>query len=91
MGENITIEDLQEIAERIGIEVRHEPIKVEGTLLVGGYCVVRGKPTVIVNKKAPRVEKVRVLVEALKRHDLSNVYLKPAVRKLLECNGEEGH
>lgn len=71
------------MAERLGIEVRLEPLKIEGTLHTGGYCLVMGRPVVMLNKKAARSEQIKVLVDALKRHDLSGVYIKPALRKSL--------
>ncbi len=89
MGERITLDELKEVAERLGIEVRLEPLKVEGSLYSGGYCRVRGKPVVILNKKAGKGEQMKVLVEALKRHDLSGMYLKPAMRKFLGLEDED--
>ena len=43
------------------------------------------------NSQAKPAEKIRTLVQALKRFDLSGIYLKPALRDLLEGGaGEEG-
>ncbi|MCX7983080.1 MAG: hypothetical protein N2572_09275 [Syntrophales bacterium] len=83
MGERVTLDDLKEIADRLGIEVRLEPLTIEGTIHVGGYCLVKGKPVVILNKKSSRIEQIKTLGEAIKKHDLSGLYLRPAIRRYL--------
>lgn len=89
MGDRITLEELKEIAERMGIEVRLEPLTIEGTIHTGGYCLIMGKPVIILNKRAGKGEQMKVLVEALKRQDLSGIYLKPAMRRFLGLMVEE--
>ena len=76
--------ELEILADRLGITVRYEPLKIDGALHTGGYCRVRGQDFVIIHKKASPREKVQVLVQALKRFDLSHLYVLPTVRKLME-------
>lgn len=87
MDDNATLSQLEELAQRIGITVRYEPLKVEGFVHTGGFCRVQGKDFVIINKKAAGRDKIHILVDALKRHDLSQIYVLPSLREMLGADG----
>lgn len=87
MDEQLMLGQMEEIAAGLGIEVRYETVRREGGFISGGLCRIRGKPVVIVNRKAPLSEQVEVLASALKRFDLSGVYLRPGLREYLEAAG----
>ena len=84
MDDNATLSQLEELAQRIGITVRYEPLKIEGFIHTGGFCRVHGKDFVIINKKATGREKMHILIDALKRHDLSQIFVLPSLRKILD-------
>jgi hypothetical protein len=87
MDDKTQLDHLEALAGRLGLTVRYEPMKAEGFLHTGGYCRVKGQDFVIVNKKAPVKDKIRVLAEALKRFDLRDLYILPSLRKILD-NGK---
>jgi hypothetical protein len=87
MDDSEIISQLKELAERLGITVRYESI--EGSLHAGGFCRVNGQDLVIVNKKGTAREKMCVLVDALKRYDLSGIYILPSLRALLEVENSQ--
>ncbi len=78
------LEMLQELAQKLSIEVRLEPIKMGSGYSEGGLCRVKGKYVLIINPNASIEEKIRLFTEAVKRFDLSGVYIKPALRSYLE-------
>jgi len=86
MDEETIIEQLEELAARFGIQIRYEPIKQEEELLniVGGLCLLRGEYVLIINSKATMKDKIRTIAEALKQFDLDQVYIRPALRELLD-------
>jgi hypothetical protein len=88
MEDQATLAQLEELAERLGITVRHVPLKGEGSAHAGGLCRIHGRDVVILNKKATGMEKRQLLVEILKRYDLNDVYLLPSLRELLDVKGE---
>lgn len=89
MDEASVIDHLEALAHSLGIQVRHECLENEETAFPsGGLCRVKGKPLIIVNSAVPSSEKVQTLARALRRFDLSGVYLKPALRDLLEGPAE---
>jgi selenocysteine lyase/cysteine desulfurase len=89
MEDQAHLVQLEELAERLGIKVRYEPLKSEGDTHAGGLCRINGKDVLIVNKKATGMEKRQLLVEVLKRYDLSGIYLLPSLRELLDVKGGE--
>jgi hypothetical protein len=70
-------------------QVRYESLEGETAFRSGGLCRIRKKPIIIINARVTVREKIKTLVEALRRFDLSNIYLKPALRDLLEKAPEE--
>jgi hypothetical protein len=78
------IDHLDALAHRLGIQVRYECLESETAFPSGGLCRVKDKHFIIVNSETTTEEKVRTLTRALKRFDLSRIYIKPALRDLLE-------
>lgn len=95
--ENI-IRQLEEIAEGLGIKVRHEQVKKEGVFFPGGLCKVKGEHILILNSRAGTEDKIETLARALASFDLSRIYIRPALRDLLsrfsparDADPETGH
>ena len=78
------LEHLEALAHTLGIPIRYERMEGETTFPSGGLCRIKGKHVIIVNESAATGEKVRTIADALRRFDLSEVYLKPALRDFLE-------
>ncbi len=89
MDEISAIDHLEALAYSLGIQVRYEYLESEETSFhSGGLCRVKGKPIIIVNSGALSSDKVQTLAKALRRFDLSGIYIKPALRDLLEESSE---
>ena len=84
MDNEIILSYLEELAEQLGISVWDESINLEETFSAGGLCRVEGKYILILNSKTTTKEKIDVSVKALQQFDLSNMYVKPVIRELLE-------
>jgi hypothetical protein len=86
MDEIAAVEELEKLAESFDIQIRYEPIRQDEDFVrvVGGLCLLRGKYVVIIDSKAAITEKIRILAEAIRHFDLDQVYIKPALRELLE-------
>ena len=88
MDKNITLSLLEELVQKLGIKIRYETVKKEDFIHTGGLCQLQGEYIFIINSKASTGEKIRLLASALKRFDLSHIYIRPAVRELLDSLGE---
>jgi hypothetical protein len=84
MNEEILLNHLEELAEKLGILVRDENINIEESSSTGGLCRIEGKYVLILNSKATVKEKLQVMINALQQFDVSEIYIKPAIRELLE-------
>lgn len=86
MDEHVIIDQLEEVAERFGIQIRYEPIKQDEDLvkIVGGLCLLKGEYVLIIDSKAAVIDKIRTFAEALRHFDLDQIYIKPVIRELLD-------
>ncbi len=86
MNELSLLEHLEQIALRLGVELRYENLGQSGIRSDGGYCKVAGKPLILLNRKDSRQRKIRVLCKSLNRLDLQGIFIPPAVRKAIETH-----
>jgi len=81
--EDDLLKQLEELAERMSIAVRYENIAGKDSPGSGGLCRIEGRYVLLVQARAPLSEKIRVVAKALRRFDLSEIYVKPVLRDLL--------
>ena len=67
MEDNIILSQLEALVLRLGITLRYEPLKIDGSIHSGGFCRIKGQDFVIIHKKATPREKIYILIEAVKR------------------------
>ena len=84
MKDDILLRSLEELAERLDIVVREENINLEDSFSPGGLCRVEGKYVLILNSRATEEERIQTAVKALRQFNLDDIYMKPALRELLE-------
>lgn len=75
-------EELEQVAERLGVTVRYER-----ATFTGGSCTLRGEALIIVNSRLTLREKVRALAKEVSRLPLDDVFIRPEVRRHLEGIG----
>jgi hypothetical protein len=86
MNEETLIDYLEELAEGFGIQIRYEAISQEEdlTYVVGGLCLLKGEYVLIINPKAAVKDRMNALAMAVKHFDLDQVYIRPALREILD-------
>lgn len=84
MDENTLLGQLEELAQSLGIEIRYEALKREGSFFPGGLCRIKGEYVLILNSAATVSDKIQTLAKSVNRFDLSKVYLRPGLRDFLE-------
>jgi hypothetical protein len=83
LDEKTLLGELEALAHRLGVDIRYETFE-EDPFSPGGICRIRGKSVIMLNKAASVGEKCQTLAKALRRFDLNGLYVKPALRELLE-------
>jgi hypothetical protein len=86
MDENIILDQLEELIERFGVQIRHEAIRQDedSVHVIGGLCLLRGEYVLIINSKATIRDQIWTLGIALKQFDHDQIYIRPVLRELLE-------
>jgi hypothetical protein len=86
MDEGAIIDYLEELAERLGIQIRYEAIKQDedSANVVGGLCLFKGAYVLIINSKATAKDRIKTLAIAVKHFDLDQIYIRPVLRELLD-------
>ena len=84
MDENTLLGQIEELAHSLGIKVRYEPIKKDGSFYPGGLCQLKGEYVLILNSAATVTDKIQTLAKAVNRFDLSQVYVRPGLREFLD-------
>lgn len=83
MDEKEILNQLEELAESLGIRIRYEQLLKEGSFFPGGLCKVKGEDILIINSMAGIDDKIEILANAVVSFDLSRIYMRPALREFL--------
>jgi len=83
MDDYTALSQLEGLADKLGISIRYEKIEDELTGK-GGLCRIEGNYILIINSKATVKEKIQIMIEALRQFDLGDIYVRPALREMLE-------
>ena len=89
MDDRTVLGHFEAVADKLGVEIRYDPMEGETSLSSGGMCRIRGKQVIIINSKSPPGDQITTFVKAFRRLDLSQIYLRPGIRDLLEGYAEE--
>jgi hypothetical protein len=84
MDDHTALSQLEGLAYMLGIQIRYEKIVEDEVSSTGGLCRVKGEWVIIINSRATINEKIQTLAKSLKNFDLNNIYVRPALRELLE-------
>lgn len=81
MREALLLQELEALAERLGVAVRYGSL--EGS---GGLCRYGGATHLILNQSLSVPERIEAFLSALRQLDLDAVFVVPKIRELI---GEE--
>lgn len=86
MDENTILDQLEELIEKFGVQIRHEAIRQDEDSIhvTGGLCLLRGEYVVILNSKATIKDRIWTLGIVLKQFDTDQIYIRPVLRDILE-------
>ncbi|NOZ07431.1 MAG: hypothetical protein GXO91_00980 [FCB group bacterium] len=72
-------QEFERLAEQLGIRI----VNGKGNFS-GDYCLVEKDKYIVLNKNKPLEQRLKRFAVAFSKLDLSNIYLKPALRNLIE-------
>ncbi|NVM21213.1 MAG: hypothetical protein HWN68_05485 [Desulfobacterales bacterium] len=74
---------LENLAEQLGISIRHEDLTESEFKATSGLCKVKGRYFYIMDTSKRVSERIGLLSQCLSGMDLDGIYVLPAIRKLL--------
>lgn len=84
MVKELLLNEIEELAVKLGIAIRYENVNTEEFSGSGGLCRMKGEYVLFIHSQAGVEEKIRILLEALKSFSIGDIYVKPVIRDLLE-------
>ena len=72
-------QEFEQIAEELEIHILQDKWNFNG-----GYCLLEEKHIIVINQLKPIEQHIRALAQAFARLDTSQIYLKPAIREIIE-------
>ena len=88
MNDELVFSQLESLAYKLGITIRHDKVIRDESSCRGGLCRIRGDYVLFIDFLATTKEKILVAVEALKQFDLGDIHVMPVIRDLLEGSKE---
>ncbi len=87
---NNKIEDLKSVAEKLSIEIEITNLNDEEFQIQSGYCKLNGKNLILLDKNLSLEEQLEVILQALKKFDIENIYVASWIRELIELENKTG-
>ncbi|MBQ3032789.1 MAG: hypothetical protein IJD28_00285 [Deferribacterales bacterium] len=78
-GKKQLLYELEELAAKVGIKVRYERTDARG-----GMCLYKGSQLIIIDRNATDDYKISVIIDNLRKIDLTDQYLTPKLRDVLD-------
>ncbi len=78
------LEHLEELAERLGVEIVYQKLGEEEFPVQGGLCKVNGTFKVFIDRSKTEEDQIKILARGLSFFDTEEVYLFPYIRDILE-------
>jgi hypothetical protein len=89
LDDGVLLNQLEELAGKLEIEIRYGNIGVEESHRTGGLCRIKGQYVLIIHSRLTVKEKIEVIIKILKGFEIGDVYVIPVVRELLDKSGEK--
>ena len=79
-----TLEYLQDLAARLGVEVVYQKLEEEEFAERGGLCKVNGTFKIFIDRSQSIENQIDILAQGLSSFDTEGVFLFPYIREVLE-------
>jgi hypothetical protein len=78
------IEDLKSVTGKLSIKIETTDLNDQEFQIQSGYCKMNGKDLILLDKNLLPQEQAEVILKALKKFDLENIYVASWIREYLE-------
>jgi hypothetical protein len=81
LREEQTLKALEEVAERLSVQVHYEDMKAFEFRVQDGCCKLKGESHIYIDRKRTTRERIQILADELRRFDLDAIYIPPLLRE----------
>ena len=78
MKKNKIIEEFENLSNQLGYKVIHG----RGSF-TGDSCIINEDKYIVLNKNKPIEQKIKRFAQVFSKIDLTNIYIKPAIREIV--------
>ena len=71
-------QEFEKLAESLEVKIIQEKGNFKG-----GYCLLEKEKVIVINRLKPLEQRIKALARAFSRLDISNIYMKPAIRDII--------
>ncbi len=82
------LQSLIELAEKLSVRVIFRNLKDDEFVIKSGMCSIKGDTLIIIDSRVSLEEKVKTLCQELKKFNLDNIFISPAMRDILQGQNE---
>ena len=82
------LQSLIELAEKLSVRVIFRNLKDDEFVIKSGMCSIKGDTLIIIDSRVSLEEKVKTLCKELKKFNLDNIFISPAMRDILQGQNE---
>jgi len=88
--DRLILDQLKDVGARIGLEVREERLVREvGYSVHSGRCRVKGVDVILLDRNVDIAERTDALIESLAGCDLTEIYVEPELRRLIQAEQDD--
>jgi hypothetical protein len=78
------LEHLEDLAERLGVEIVYQKLGEDEFSVRGGLCKINGTYKVFIDRSKAVEDQIKILARGLSSFDTEEVYLFPYIREMLD-------
>jgi hypothetical protein len=84
MQSSQVIEYLEDLAERLGVEIVYQKLGEEEFSVKGGLCKINGTFKIFIDRSKSLDDQITIVAQGLSSFDTEEVYIFPYIRDVLE-------
>jgi hypothetical protein len=84
MQSNQVLEYLEDLAERLGVEIVYQNLGEDDFSVKGGLCKINGTFKIFIDRSKSLEDQITIVARGLSSFNTEEVYLFPYIRDILE-------
>jgi hypothetical protein len=84
MQSNQVLEYLEDLAERLGVEIVYQKLGEDDFSVKGGLCKINGTFKIFIDRSKSLEDQITIVARGLSSFNTEEVYLFPYIRDILE-------